>query len=156
MIVRIASLKDYDALCALFDELDEVHRRVRPDFFRPFEGPARTREQVTRWLVEPGSTVLVAESDDGVIGLAVLLTRTPSVFAGAVPRNVIEVDNLMVRADQRNRAVGRRLLAATVEWPRECSATHVEVAVHAFNNDAQRFYESFGFVPSINWLVLTV
>ena len=50
MRVRTASLRDHDALCALFDELDEFHRRARPDLFQPFAGPARTREQVARWL----------------------------------------------------------------------------------------------------------
>jgi GNAT superfamily N-acetyltransferase len=152
--VRPASVGDHEALCGLFDQLDEMHRQARPDMFQPFPPPARAREQIARWLAQPDSTVLVAESDDGVIGLVVLLTRTPSAFAGAVPRKVIEVDNIVVRADQRSRKVGRRLLAASVEWSRQRRASHVEVAVHAFNSDAQRFYESFGFTPSMNRLVL--
>ena len=152
--VRQASLRDYEELCALFDELDELHRQARPDMFQPFPPPARTREQVAHWLAQPESTVLVAQSEEGVVGLAVLLTRSPSGFAGAVPRKVIEVDNLVVRADQRGRRVGRRLLAAAVEWSRQRRATHVEVAVHDFNRDAKRFYENFGFSPSIDRLVL--
>jgi len=152
--VRTASLADYDALVALFDELDELHRQARPDFFQPFDGPARTRAQIEQWLTEPASTVLVAESGEGVIGLAVVLTRPTASFAGAVPRKVIELDNLVVRADQRGRRIGRHLLAAVVDWSRQCGATHVEVAVHAFNQDAKRFYENFGFAPSIDRLVL--
>lgn len=152
--VRQASLRDYEELCALFDELDEIHRQARPDMFQPFPPPARTREQVAHWLAQPESTVLVAQSEKGVVGLAVLLSRGPSGFAGAVPRKVIEVDNLVVRADQRGRKIGRRLLAAAVEWSRQRRATHVEVAVHDFNRDAKRFYESFGFSPSIDRLVL--
>jgi hypothetical protein len=105
--VRPASLRDHDELCSLFDQLDELHRRARPDMFQPFPPPARTREQVAQWLAQPESTVLVAQSDEGVVGLAVLLTRTPSGFAGAVPRKVVEVDNLVVRADQRGRAARR-------------------------------------------------
>lgn len=147
--IRSATLGDYDALIGLFDELDEIHRQARPDFFCPFEGPARTRGQVERWLAEPGSTVLVAERGADVVGLAVLLTRPPPAFAGAVPRKVIEVDNLVVRADQRGWRVGRRLIDAAVEWSRRRGATHVEVAVHAFNRDAWRFYETAGFAPSL-------
>jgi GNAT superfamily N-acetyltransferase len=154
MRVRLASLRDYEALCSLFDELDELHRQARPDIFRPFAPPARTREQVAQWLAQPESTVLVAQGDAGVVGLAVLLTRAPSGFAGAVPRKVVEVDNLVVRADQRGRRVGRRLLAAAVEWARQRRATHVEVAVHDFNRDARRFYESFGFAASVDRLIL--
>jgi len=43
---RPARADDFETLCALFEELDEFHRQARPDFFRPFDGPARTREQV--------------------------------------------------------------------------------------------------------------
>ena len=154
MRVRTASLRDQDALCALFDELDEFHHRARPDLFQPFERPARTREQLARWLSDAGSTVLAAENEEGVVGLAVLLTRPASPFAGAVPRKVIELDTLVVRADQRNRKIGRRLLAATMDWARNCKATHVEVGVHAFNSGARRFYEGFGFQPSIDRLML--
>ena len=154
MRVRVASPRDYEALCSLFDELDEIHRQARPDLFTAFDGPARTREQIERWLAEPESTLLVAQSEEGVVGLAVLITRAPSGFAGAVARKVVEVDNLVVRADQRGRRVGRRLLSAAVEWSRQRRATHVEVCVHDFNRDAQRFYRSFGFAPSVDRLVL--
>jgi GNAT superfamily N-acetyltransferase len=154
VLIRPARPDDYDGLVALFDELDEFHRRARPDFFRPFEGPARTREQIGQWLAGPGSTVIVAETGEGVVGLAVLLTRSPSAFAGAVPRKVIELDNLVVRADRRGHGVGHLLLAAVVEWSRGQGATHIEVSVHAFNRDARRFYEKFGFAASIDRLML--
>jgi GNAT superfamily N-acetyltransferase len=154
MRVRAGSLRDYEAMCALFDELDEFHRRARPEMFQAFAGPARTREQVARWLSDAGSTILVAEEEEGVVGLAVLLTRPASAFAGSVPRSVIELDNLVVRADRRSRKVGRRLLAACLDWARQRKATHVEVAVHSFNRDARRFYEAFGFQPSIDRLMI--
>ena len=41
--IRAATLGDYDVLVALFDELDEIHRQARPDFYQSFDGPARTR-----------------------------------------------------------------------------------------------------------------
>ena len=156
LLIRTARLADYESLVALFDELDEFHRRARPDFFRPFDGLARTREQIAGWLGEPGSTVLVAEEDGELVGLALLWTRPPSAFDGAVPRKVIELDNLVVRADRRSRRIGHRLLEAVVAWSRGQGATHVEVGVHAFNRDARRFYTTFGFEPSIDRLVWPV
>ena len=42
--VHQASLRDYEELCALFDQLDEIHREARPDMFQPFPPPVRTRE----------------------------------------------------------------------------------------------------------------
>lgn len=152
--VRQASIADHEGLCALFDELDALHREARPDFFRAFEGPARSHDLIDRWLNGPGSTVLVAENDMGLVGLVVLIMRTPVGFAGAVPRIVVEVDNLVVQAGSRGLGVGRRLLAASLEWSKRQSATHLEVAVHAFNRDAKRFYERFGFTDSIHRMAM--
>ncbi|MCW5746779.1 MAG: GNAT family N-acetyltransferase [Alphaproteobacteria bacterium] len=154
--IRLASMRDYDELCALFDELDSLHRAARPDLFQEFDGPPRRRDQVARLLAGRESTILVAGAADGLAGLAVLLTRSPSDFAGAVPRHVVEIDNLVVREDCRGRRVGRRLLAAAVEWARQRRATHVEVVAHDFNADALRFYAAFGFTPSTRRLMLAV
>ncbi|MPZ30529.1 MAG: GNAT family N-acetyltransferase [Rhodospirillales bacterium] len=154
--IRQATMGDYDALVALFDELDEFHRLAWQDVFRRFDGPARTRGQIEQWLAGPGSTVLVAEIDREVVGLAVLLTRSPSAFAGAVPLKVIELDNLVVHSSLRSQGVGRRLIEAIVDWSRGQGASHVGVAVHAFNRGARRFHERAGFAPSIDRLMLAV
>lgn len=150
--IRSAQHGDYESLCALFDELDEFHRVKRPDFFRPFEGPARPREQVERWCDGPDSTLLVAEEKGALLGLAVLLTRAPSDFAGAVPRKVIVIDNLVLTARGRGRGIGRDLLEAATAWARTRGATHVELGVHDVNQDALRFYRRHGFAVSVNWM----
>jgi GNAT superfamily N-acetyltransferase len=72
--------------------------------------------------------------------------------AGGGLHKVVEVDNLVVRADQRRQRIGRRLLAAAVEWARQRRATQVEAMVGEGN--ARRFYESFGFAVSVDRLVL--
>ena len=91
--VRLAGPRDCEALCDLLDN------------------PAHAREQVLAWLESPGTTLLVAQSELGILGVAVLLTRIVP-MPGATTHKVVEVDNLVVRADLRGRRVGRRLLAA--------------------------------------------
>lgn len=151
-LIRPATLGDYQALCAMFEELDEFHRKARPDFFRPFDGPARTWEQVGRWLAGPDSTVLVAEEDSGLVGLSLLLPRPQPPFAGAVLRKVVVIDNLVVRGNRRDRGIGEELVAASMDWARGQGATHVELGVHAVNRHARRFYERLGFAVSVNWM----
>lgn len=133
--VRLAGPRDCEALCALLDR------------------PEHAEEQVMTWLQTPGTTLLVAQSEAGILGVAVLMTRiVPRADAGL--HKVVEVDNLVVRADHRGRRIGRRLLAAVVEWSRQRRASHVEVCVGDVNRDARRFYESFGFAHTVDRLVL--
>lgn len=150
--IRPARADEYAALCALFDELDEFHREKRPDFFRAFDGPARPREQIERWYGGPDSTLLVAEEGGALVGLVVLLTRASSDFAGAVPRKVIVIDNLVVTAHRRSHGIGHALVEAAIAWARTRDATHVELGVHDANRDALRFYRRHGFAVSVNWM----
>jgi GNAT superfamily N-acetyltransferase len=133
MRVRLAGPRDCDALCALLDDA------------------AHAREQVLAWLESPGTTLLVTQSESGVLGVAVLVTRIVP-LAGGLTHKVVEVDNLVVRADQRGRRIGRRLLAAVVEWARQRRAVQVEAVVG--EGDAKRFYQSFGFAVANDRLVL--
>ena len=133
--VRLAGPRDLEDLCDLLD--DREH----------------SREQVLTWLETPGMTLLVAQSELGVLGVAVLVTRLVP-LQGAGAHKVIEVDNLVVRADHRGRSIGRRLLAAAVEWSRQRRAVQVEAIVGDVNRGGRRFYESFGFAAVNDRLVL--
>jgi GNAT superfamily N-acetyltransferase len=133
--IRLAGPRDCEELCDLLDN------------------PAGAREQVLTWLESPGTTLLVAQSERGLLGVAVLLTRIVPV-PGAGAHKVVEVDNLVVRADLRGRRIGRRLLAAAVEWSRQRRAVQVEAVVGDLNRDGRRFYESFGFAAAHDRLVL--
>ena len=64
------------------------------------------------------------------------------------------MDDEIVDLDQRGQRIGRRLLAAVVEWARQRRAAQVEVQVGETNRDARRFYEAFGFAVSADRLVL--
>lgn len=131
--VRLAGPRDCEALVALLDD------------------PGHAREQVLTWLETPGTTLLVAQSEFGVLGVAVLLTRIIPKAGGGMHK-VVEVDNLVVHPDQRGQRIGRRLLAAVVEWARQRRAAQVEAVVGMA--DARRFYESFGFATADDRLVL--
>lgn len=133
--VRLAGPRDCDALCELLDN------------------PEHAREQVLAWLETAGTTLLVAQSEVGVLGVAVLVTRIMPKPGGGMHK-VVEVDNFVVRADRRGQRIGRRLLAACVEWSRQRRAAQVEVMVGDTNLDARRFYEAYGFARAADRLVL--
>jgi ribosomal protein S18 acetylase RimI-like enzyme len=133
--VRLAGPRDCEALCELLDNGEHA------------------REQVLAWLESAGTTLLVAQSELGVLGVAVLLTRIMPKPGGGMHK-VVEVDNLVVRADCRGQRIGRRLLAACVEWSRQRRAAQVEVMVGDTNADARRFYEAYGFAKAEDRLVL--
>ena len=57
--IRTAAAGDYDALCALWTELDEHHRAARPDLFRRPSVPSVSSGRSLRsrtWSWPPPST----------------------------------------------------------------------------------------------------
>jgi GNAT superfamily N-acetyltransferase len=133
--VRLAGPRDCTALCELLDN------------------PEHAQQQVLTWLETPGTTLLVAQNELGVLAVAVLLTHLMPKPGGGMHK-VVEVDNLVVRADMRGQRIGRRLLAACVEWSRQRRAVQVEVVMGDTNREGRRFYESFGFAVASDRLVL--
>jgi ribosomal protein S18 acetylase RimI-like enzyme len=143
--IRQAQLADYEALGRLFLEVDELHARLLPAYFRRPRGTARSRELIGRILSAPDETILVAHEDGELLGLVhVQLYDTPPI-AVMVPRRRAHVDNVVVAAAARRRGVGRRLMEGAARWARDRGAEELLLTVWAGNEEAERFYDALGF-----------
>lgn len=117
MTIRPAHPAGHEALCALFQELDEVHHRVRPDIFRPPTGAPRTQAFLEATIAGPQSTILVAaNAQDQLFGLATLFAHTVAATIVRDERRFVELDNLVVTAQVRRHGVGRLLVQGAIDW----------------------------------------
>ena len=151
-VVRPAVRGDHLQLCELFDELDALHRDARPDIFRKPAGDARSRDDISSLIAGDGGTLLVADAGDCLVGLAVALLRHPPSHPVLVARKIVEIDNVVVRRGYQRQGIGRRLVAACIDWGRQRGADDVEIAVHDFNVGAAAFYAALGFEMSVHLL----
>lgn len=146
-IIRQATESDYEQLCDLFEELDALHRKGRPDLFHKPQGAPRERSYVASLIAGPDSAVLVA-GDRGsrvLYGFATLIIRTLPENPVRTARRFVEIDNLAVRRDWRRMGLGRLLINEADRWAARNNLGSVELAVHEFNAEAIRFYEAVGF-----------
>ncbi len=112
-------MDDYDALVALFDELDEFHHLARPDVFRRFDGPARTRGQIEamarrRRLDGAGRR---AEWDGRRPGRAADASAVALLPAQCRSRRLSSITRWCTPS-LRSQGIGRRLIEATIAWSR--------------------------------------
>ncbi len=154
MKIRPATASDYDQLCELFDEVDVLHREARPDIFCKPSGPPRSTERVSSLIGGPASTILVAESGGVLLGLSVVVEQPISANPLHVPRRVVEIVTIVVRNQARRQGIGKSLIGASLAWAKERGVDHVEISVHAFNEDALRAYTAAGFQMSVHRLLL--
>ena len=87
-------------------------------------------------IVEPGGDVLIASSEDRIVGCAALIPAGEGVF---------ELSKMAVDAAERGRGIGRQLLAAALERARELGATSLFLVSNSRLAPAVGLYESVGF-----------
>ena len=145
--IRRARAADGSALDALWREVDELHARLVPGFFRRAAGPApaRGRSFLEQALGAPDQALFVADLDGAVCGLChVQLYDTPA-SPTLVPLRRAHIEDLVVEASRRRQGLGRRLLAAAGAWAHSRGAAELVLTVWQGNGDALRFYEALGY-----------
>jgi ribosomal protein S18 acetylase RimI-like enzyme len=146
--IRRASIADFEALCVLHEELDEHHRRARPDLFRPPLGDRRERASIAGLIDDASSDILVADIPSrGLVGFVTVIIRHVPASVVRDERQFVEIDGLAVAPAARRLGVGRALVDAARAWSNERGVGALELNVYAFNKDAAAFYEAAGFAP---------
>jgi len=145
MVVRKATLDDYDELCALIAEVDELHRSNLPQRFREPEGPTREWEYFRSVITDESVGFFVAEDDGELVGFVHVVVRDSRDFAILVPRRYAFVDSIAVREELRGTGIGRVLMERAHEWATSMGATEMELNVFEFNEDAVAFYRKLGY-----------
>jgi ribosomal protein S18 acetylase RimI-like enzyme len=135
--VREASAKDAEAIHALAGELAATVGDSPP----PFEAVEARLHELLEGRRAP---VLVAEGDDGLVGVASLWIK-PDLAHGDT---VVEVPMLVVAEGSRRGGVGRLLMGEVQRLAAENGAALIELVATSSNVAARKFYRSLGFVET--------
>jgi ribosomal protein S18 acetylase RimI-like enzyme len=96
---------------------------------------------------------LVAETDAGVVGMAIL---SDTFIGQLMEMPAVQVTHLVVAEGQRRRGVGRALLSGAVTWAEEVGADEIVASVLPSLREANRFYARLGFAPLVTRRVVPV
>jgi ribosomal protein S18 acetylase RimI-like enzyme len=143
--IRDALPGDYEALCALWREMDDLHARMLPSFFRRTTRPSHPREDYERALRSTDEHIRVAVEAGQLLALIHIQIYDTPPLAQMTPRRRAHVDSLVVAEAARRRGVGRRLLDDASSWARARGADEILLTVWAGNDAADRFYDALGF-----------
>lgn len=143
--VRVARRDDYEGLCAVIKELDDLHAGALPRFFRHVDERARPLPWFIDALENPESLLLVAEHDGMIAGFLSAQVRQNPDLPMFVPRRWLVVNDLTVLNAYRRLGIGRELMQQAHAWAQAQSLAEVELTVWEFNEDAIAFYEELGY-----------
>jgi diamine N-acetyltransferase len=142
--VRRARRQDWPAARSLLAEVDDLHARIAPDYFRP---AARVESEWHRLLDDATGAIFVAEvmPSDRAVGIVVARIYDTPDNPTMVRRRRGHVETLVVAAEQRRRGIGRQLMGESVAWARAQGAVEVVLTTWAGNREADAFYEKLGY-----------
>lgn len=135
--VRAARAADLDAMVRLLAALFSLEPDFVPD-------ATRQRRGLAMLLGDPRATILVAEQDGAVVGMAtvqLVVSTAEGDLAGLV-------EDVIVEERLRGGGIGRRLVEAIEEWARARNATRLQLLTEADNEPALKFYERVGWRPT--------
>lgn len=145
VVVRPATADDYDALCALFSEVDALHRDHLPQIFQKPPGPVREPEYYRALLADENAGLFVAEKNGRLIAFGHAAIRDTPPIPVFVPRRYAVVDGIGVKSEFRGGGIGSTLMHKIDEWAIAKGATAIELNVYEFNQEAIAFYQRLGF-----------
>lgn len=104
-----------------------------------------TPEQLERDLFGPlpWISALVAESDDGLIGYAILVP----LYRAQEGTRGMDLHHLFVRDGHRGHGIGQHLVDRARDTARKAGCGYLSVSAATGNFQAHRFYEHMNFVP---------
>jgi diamine N-acetyltransferase len=125
--IREATMADYDALCALFEQVVHLHATALPDIFRSIPGAPRERDRIQWMLDEPDQYLLVAEDGGAIVGLAEANVSEAPAWPMVIPRRWVHVRDIVVDERFRGKGIGTALLARIEDWGRSLGILRVEL-----------------------------
>jgi ribosomal protein S18 acetylase RimI-like enzyme len=135
---------DYPALHASFVELQAWEQSFEPGLPAPDEAAVPYLAEVFRSCAENSGRIFLAEADGAVVGFVCVLAKVPpSADDGHEPYAYIS--DLVVRASNRGRGIGRELMVRAESFARELGAKQLKVGVLVRNEATHAFYRSGGF-----------
>jgi ribosomal protein S18 acetylase RimI-like enzyme len=135
--VREATIEDAAEIYTLARELAETVGDALPR-------EEAVRERLEELLEEPRARVLVAEGEDGVVGVASLWIKPDLAHGDAV----VEVPMLAVAEAHRREGVGRLLMDEVRDVAARNDSALIELVATRANVAARDFYRSLGFVEA--------
>jgi ribosomal protein S18 acetylase RimI-like enzyme len=145
LMIRKATPRDYEALCALYAEVDALHRDAVPSVFRVPNSSPRTREFVSGIIADENAALLVAESKGKVIAFLCVRIRQAPDIPILTPRRFARIEEIVVSKAFQRHGVGQALLDKAHRWALERQVRQVELTVWEFNKAAIAFYERQGY-----------
>jgi GNAT superfamily N-acetyltransferase len=144
--IRHASREDLSGFLQLHAQVHALHLQRRPDQFKETERAA-IEARFQELLASATAKVWIADMAGKVVGYAIeiVIERAENTWCPA--RRWCDIEQICVERSHRREGIATALMQAIVDSANAAGIREVELNSWAFNQDAHRAFEAFGFTP---------
>jgi ribosomal protein S18 acetylase RimI-like enzyme len=146
--------EDIDDIYSLWRILLDYHQGHHPVFrYKPGSDNTLKTELLIR-LKEKNTKVFVYQKEDEWVGMIIASLKNAS--AGFKFSNKGYIAETVIKEEYRGTGIGKELFEAARKWLSDRGADHIELQVSVHNPSGLSFWESLGFTPSTQHMVLSL
>ena len=146
-MLLIEPATDAAVLTRLNEEVQNLHYRLYPNYFKPFDYTAM-HTAITHMLQQENCEALVATWNGIPVGYVIIFLQQQAETAFKPAMRSVHLDQIGVTSAYRKKGVATALIAAVVQRAQEWQALYVDLYHWTENTEARRFFESKGFHSS--------
>ncbi len=145
MKIRQATSTDSLLLSSLCVDVQSLHAKHYPDFFKTPTSNDFATSFFDGMLADPTTSIFIAEENGEALGYVFckLIERPENLFTFAV--RYLHVDQISVHPVAQGKGVGTQLIQRAIVLALELNLQRIQLDSWGFNTDAHAFFEKMGF-----------
>ncbi|MDX8342207.1 GNAT family N-acetyltransferase [Rossellomorea sp. YZS02] len=147
VLMREATVNDYDAVHHIQKQVHEMHTKERPDHYRMAE-TTLDKAYFSR-LVEEDNTKVFLLEDHQTIAYTIITIKHTEERPILVSKKVVYMDDFGVDHVYRGKGLGKIFFEKILEFAKDIEADSLELGVWEFNEAAIKFYESMNLKTKV-------
>ena len=144
MEVRFAQESELDRVNKLRKQVNDLHVKGRPDFFKPGFS-SELQDYINVVWNDPEQEIIVATAGEVVCGFAIVHHIKKPENPYLRERDYLEIEEFCVDEAYRRTGVATSLISFIKDHAKEKGLHRLELNMWEFNHEALAFYESVGF-----------
>ena len=145
MKIRQAISTDSSLLSSLCVDVQSLHAKHHPDFFKIPQSDNFAVDFFDGVLADPTTNIFIAEENGQALGyiFCKLIDRPENPFTFAV--RYLHIDQISVRPAAQSKGVGAKLIQRAIVLALELNLQRIQLDSWGFNIEAHAFFEKMGF-----------
>jgi len=147
VIIRKARLKDVSGITRLWQQLIGCHQNVcgydKPLFAHKKNALSIYRKYITKCIRSRNSLVLVAESDNALVGFVeAAIGKLPDIY---LHDRELRILGIYVDENFRRKGISRKFFSEVAKWGKKKKVYSLGLMCSVHNENAHRSYSKIGF-----------